>query len=91
VSGVGAPELVEEGVRHFVAGRVSEARAAFERALVDDDDFHRSLHLRFLQKESLDRSRTARLVAVNSGDDCNFRRTVTQLLDSHLTKAGVEA
>jgi len=33
---VGAPELVEEGVRHFVAGRVSEARAAFERALALD-------------------------------------------------------
>jgi tetratricopeptide (TPR) repeat protein len=32
----GAAELVEEGVRHFVAGRVSEARAAFERALAVD-------------------------------------------------------
>jgi tetratricopeptide (TPR) repeat protein len=33
VSVASAPELVEEGMRHHVAGRVREARAAFRRAL----------------------------------------------------------
>jgi tetratricopeptide (TPR) repeat protein len=32
----GARELVEEGVRHVVAGRLREARVAFERALAAD-------------------------------------------------------